>query len=136
MATLEERIAIAASLHPLLAVKLKLDAMMGEEEKNGGQKYKLLYEKTYPAGNSDGYESTIVAKTDEAAIRYAQEELYLTDVFARWDTNITDAFLIAPNGGKILVPPYSKKLREVEEREKKRPGIKDRSVGICADNRE
>lgn len=107
--TLDDKMKNAAEIHPLLPAKLKMDE---EERMREGVKYKLLYEKTYAGEGTDIYESSITATNNEEAIKYAQDKLFMKDALARWDTNITDAVLIAPNGEKLLIPDFSKKLRK------------------------
>lgn len=105
MATADERLAMIASIHPMLAIKMKKDE---EERKREGRAYKLLYEKTYGGGSTDSYDSSVKAANDEEAVKYAREKLQLKDMLARYDTDITDALLIAPDGRELPVPPYSK----------------------------
>jgi hypothetical protein len=99
-----------AGFHPLLAVKIQKDR---EEIERTGKKYCLMYEKTYASGNTDSYRSSVKADNDEEAVVYAQDKLWLKDMMASWSTDITDAYLINPEGEKIMVPPFSKACREV-----------------------
>lgn len=105
MATEDERLAVIASIHPMLAIKMKRDE---EERKREGLVYKLCYEKTYGGGSTDSYDSSVTAANDEEAVKCAREKLQLKDMLARYDTDITDALLIAPDGRELPVPPYSK----------------------------
>ena len=107
----EKKLEELAAIHPLLPEKLKAD----EEDRTSrreGQRYKLLYEKTYAGNNPDSYETSLKAANNEEAIMYAQKKLVRLDMMARWDTDITDALLFAPNGDKILIPGFSKELRK------------------------
>lgn len=107
--TIDDKMGTLTGIHPLLPAKLKMDE---EERMRPGQQYKLVYEKTYGSGSTDTYDSSIKATNNEEAIKYAREKLYMKDALARWDTNITDAILIAPDGEELLIPDFSKKLRK------------------------
>ncbi len=105
MAIDERRMAVLASIHPALPEKVRMDE---EERARLGERYQLFYEKTYGSGNVDSYESSVKAVNDEEAVLYAREKLRMKDILARYDTNITDALLLTPDGRKLPVPPYSK----------------------------
>ena len=108
----EENYALIAQFNPLRALELKKEA---EERKQGGETYKIIYDKTYSSGSIDTYETSMLAHSLEEALTKAEEKLYLKDMMGRWDTNITDAVLIDPIGNRHLVPKYSKQWREQEK---------------------
>ena len=110
--TTDEKYALIAQFNPLRALELKKEA---EERKQGGEKYTIIYDKTYSSGSTDTYETGILAHSLEEALSKAEEKLYLKDMMGRWDTDITDAVLIDPTGDRHLVPQYSRQWREQEE---------------------
>ena len=87
---LDEKLAILASVHPLLAVKERLRI---EEENRSGQEYVVQYLKIYASGNSEWYDTNIKANNAEEAIKYAKDKLAVIDALASWSTNITEAYL-------------------------------------------
>jgi len=116
MAIDDEKLRVLASISPLRAMELQKEE---KEKLQGGARYKLLYEKTYSSGNTDSYESSVLAHSLEEALQRAQEKLQYKDMMATWSTDITDAMLIDPQGSKYLIPQYSRRWRELEERKKK-----------------
>ncbi len=116
MAIDDERLRVLASISPLRALELRQEE---EEKRQGGERYKLLYEKTYSSGNIDSYESSVAAHSLEEALARATAKLQRKDMMATWSTNITDALLIDPRGNEHFVPQYSKKWRERKEEKNK-----------------
>lgn len=117
-----EQLTFLQSINPLLAVKIRKEE---EEHQREGRVYKLFYQKTYTGGSTDSYDSSVKAKTHEEAIKFAQEKLTLKDALATHSTDITDALLISSDGEELLIPHFSRKLREVEERERKQHRLRD-----------
>ena len=111
----EENYALIAQFNPLRALELRKEA---EEKKQGGETYKIIYDKTYSSGSTDTYETGILAHSLEEALSKAEEKLYLKDMMGRWDTDITDAVLIDPTGDRHPVPHFSRQWQKQHDAKK------------------
>src|SRR3989338_6884107 len=97
----DKKLRVLASISPLRAMELQKEE---QERLQGGERYKLLYEKTYSSGSTDSYESGVLAHSLEEALTRAGEKLQYKDLMATWSTNITDALLIDEQGNEYLIP--------------------------------
>jgi len=84
------------------------------------REYNLPFEKSYYTsdgiiGSVDSYQMSIVAQNDAEALREAQQKLVLHDMRSSYNSDITNAYLITPEDKKLLIPRFSRELREKEE---------------------
>ena len=105
---IDDKISGAKYWNPLLELKIRMEEV---ERERPGIRYELFYEKTYSGGSTDVYQSSVKAENDKEAVKYAQQKLLLKDALAVWSTDITDAYLIHPDGKKIMIPNFSRELR-------------------------